>query len=495
MITLLKDLVKLIPSRSLGNVIKAKHPDIYNWVITETKNLSKTATISEKIHYLLQGKPDLICKYNHQKKFVPGKNTYGFCGAIAKCKCFREHAASNTRHLDYSVVAETRKKLWLEKYGVDNPVKNQEVQSKRKITLDTNKIKNSKILKTALKAAGYTKVVERVSSVVSPEFDQSEYVGCFRKNFYNWKCNICNNIFPDHVDYGRTPKCPVCYPKEKAAAEREIADWLASYNVKVELNIKSLVKPYEIDIWLPDYNIGIEHNGVYWHSTQFKSPTYHIEKTIAAKNASIKLIHVFSDEWEQKKDIVKSRILSLLKLSPTVYARKLSVKIISGSDYKSFTDTYHLQGHATATIKLGLVDENNQLHAIMSFSRSRYEQSEYELIRYCSKGTVVGGAGKLFSFFIKNYNPTTVVSYANRNWSDGAMYLQLGFTDCTTDQLNTGVFYFKNKKRYHRLSLSKKELVKQGGDPSKTGDQLIEEFGYLKIHDCGNLKLVWCKNS
>ena len=40
---------------------------------------------------------------------------------------------------------------------------------------------------------------------------------------------------------------------------------------------------------------------------------------------------------------------------------------------------------------------------------------------------VVGGAEKLFTHFIRTYNPTTVVSYCDKSKFTGKTYLNLGF--------------------------------------------------------------------
>ena len=49
----------------------------------------------------------------------------------------------------------------------------------------------------------------------------------------------------------------------------------------------------------------------------------------------------------------------------------------------------------------------------MTFSKPRFNnQYDYELIRFCSlKGfNVIGGASKLWKYFLKKYNPKSVIS-------------------------------------------------------------------------------------
>ena len=69
----------------------------------------------------------------------------------------------------------------------------------------------------------------------------------------------------------------------------------------------------------------------------------------------------------------------------------------------------------------------------MVFGSSRHfvgnGKTKYELIRFCNKinTNVIGGASKLFKYFIKNYNPNEIISYADKRWSNGMLYNILNF--------------------------------------------------------------------
>lgn len=93
-------------------------------------------------------------------------------------------------------------------------------------------------------------------------------------------------------------------------------------------NSKSIISPQELDIYLPDYKLAIEYNGLYWHSEQAGlDKNYHIDKTMTCEEKGIRLIHVFSDDWEFKKEIVKSRLRSILGFnSNRIGARKCTIK-------------------------------------------------------------------------------------------------------------------------------------------------------------------------
>lgn len=119
-------------------------------------------------------------------------------------------------------------------------------------------------------------------------------------------------------------------------------------------------------------------------------------------------------------------------------------------------------------------------------------EGEYELLRFCNKlnTNVLGGASKLFKHFIKEYNPTEIISYANCDISDGNLYNILGFKEVS----HTGINYWWVKdKRYHRSNFMKHKLVKEGFDSNKTEKQIMEDRGFNKIYGTGNLKYKYIK--
>jgi len=110
--------------------------------------------------------------------------------------------------------------------------------------------------------------------------------------------------------------------------------------------------------------------------------------------------------------------LNILNLNKnSIYGRNCSVELINNIEAKKFIDRYHIQGYYRAPIRLGL-KYNNKLVSIMTFGKNRIavgnKKEGYELIRYVSSDHVVGGASKLFKYFINNYNPTNITTYADR---------------------------------------------------------------------------------
>lgn len=87
------------------------------------------------------------------------------------------------------------------------------------------------------------------------------------------------------------------------------------YNGKIFTNNRTVLDSgKELDIYLPDIKLAIEFDGLYWHSDKFLDKNYHLRKTKECEEKEIHLIHIFEDEWINKKDIVKNKIIKLIYL-------------------------------------------------------------------------------------------------------------------------------------------------------------------------------------
>jgi len=121
---------------------------------------------------------------------------------------------------------------------------------------------------------------------------------------------------------------------------------------------------------------------------------------------------------------------------------------------------------------------------------------EYELLRFSTSKRVVGISGKLLSYFITNYNPTKIITYADRRWSIGNLYEKIGFTFIHNSVPNYWYFKVGEDRRWHRFNFRKDQLPKKLPifDPSLTEWENMQLNGYDRIWDCGNMKFEWNKS-
>ena len=236
-----------------------------------------------------------------------------------------------------------------------------------------------------------------------------------------------------------------------------------------------------------------------------------------------RIIHLWEDIYLTKPDLVESRILAILGKFTRLHARHCIIERIDKPTADRFLEINHLQGSVKAKFKYGLFlkaqylnrfemnifdDKNPQkinipmLIGVATFSGGRTMKvggrngkRSYELIRFASlRGyVVVGGMDKLLKAFIKDHEPDDIMSYVDRDWSDGRSYDILGFkkianslpqiffinfstlnreaTNCFTDE--TGDKYFKifNAGGVKYI----KEIIKKSSLETKE-DLVIVEF-------------------
>ncbi|MFA5153901.1 MAG: hypothetical protein WC554_15225 [Clostridia bacterium] len=340
-----------------------------------------------------------------------------------------------------------------------------------------------------------------INNVVAPRF--SDKIFMFKNEFKEppyCKNNNCKN----RVNFlkgsvGFTDFCDIHKNSYSSSnGEKEIVDYIKLFYIKdILTNYRKLGK--EIDIFLPKLNLGIEFNGMYWHSEEYKNKTHHLNKWKLCQKNNIKLITVWEDDWRDKQEIIKSIIKNQLSLTENkIYARKCVIKNVENKDKLKFLIDNHIQGNCQSSINLGLY-YNNELVSLMTFGKKRMimksksQENEYELLRFCNKlnTSVIGGASKLFSYFIEQYKPEIIVSYANLDISNGNLYEILGFLKQQT--ININYWWVKNGKRYHRSNFMKHKLVKEGADPNKTEKEIMLERKYVKLWGTGNLKYIWQK--
>ena len=277
--------------------------------------------------------------------------------------------------------------------------------------------------------------------------------------------------------------------------EKEIVEFVKlCYNNDIIENFKNLKK--ELDIYIPEKNLAIEFNGIYWHSEEYRDKNYHYDKYKLCQDNGIKLLTIWEDDWNNKKDIVKSIVLNALNKTPSkIYARKCKINTINYTEAKSFLEINHIQGNCSSSIRLGLY-YNDELVSLMTFGKKRNitnqksNKNEYELLRFCSKlnTNVVGGASKLFKYFTDNYLPNQVISYASCDISLGNLYERLNFKNIGHIGIN---YWWAKDKRYHRSNFMKHKLIKKGADSNKTESEIMREKGFVKIWGSGNNKWVW----
>lgn len=351
--------------------------------------------------------------------------------------------------------------------------------------------------KNADKAKYTTNKFKELCKAVHPNYilDKVDYSASQEK-----VCVICPihgefYAYPDALLQGKgCPKCGNHLSKGEDELYKILCDELGGDSVLK--NDRKFLNGLEIDILIPSKSIGIEFDGLRWHSEKFKNNKYyHLEKTEKCKESGIFLIHIFEDEWLFKKDIVIKKILNILGVNNSIriFARKCNCRKIDKDLAEEFLNKNHIQGFARSTIYLGCFFED-KLVGVMTFL---HREGIYELNRYATDNDyiIVGGASKLFKYFIKKYNPNEIKTFLDRRWGncENNLYNILGFKlEC----IGKPDYSYTNGhgKRIHKFSFRKQILHRKYGLPlAMTELEMSEKLGYYRIWDCGLFKYVWRK--
>lgn len=293
-------------------------------------------------------------------------------------------------------------------------------------------------------------------------------------------------------------------PTWTSKGENEIKEFIEGLGLEVfKGKNRSLLDGKEIDLVIPELKIGIEYNGLYFHTENMgKNSNYHINKTLSCNELGYRLIHIFEDEWMVNKELVKSKLRHILGKNDgeKIGARKTKIITIDKEIKSNFLNEFHIQGNDKSDIFYGAY-YNDILVGVMTFNSKRNmtknNNFEYELSRYSTrKDYIISGlASKMLKYFVNEYNPKSIISFADRRWTlDGKknMYTELGFE--LVKVLKPNYFYYNSKvsryKRYHKFSFGKNNLKKKYPeiDLTKTEFEITEELGFSKIWDCGLFK-------
>lgn len=410
----------------------------------------------------------------------------------------------------------------LEKRGVDNPSKSDEVKKKRKETFfirwgvdhptKTEKIKE-KIKETTIKNWGVDSpmksdiIKERTRLTNLEKWGTINNTSSDLFRMYNFKISkdpryvkyLGNNISLFRCEEGhlfelssdiyshrdKEHLCDICRPKNKSRKEIDLYEYICSiYDGEI---VQSYREGFEIDIYLPEIRIGIEFNGLYWHSELFKKKNYHLDKINYFKERGIRVIHIWEDDWESKGNIIRSQILNIIGSTPEkVGARNCEIIEINSSISNLFLSQNHIQGGTRSNVRLGLLYKN-ELVSVMTFDklegRNKMEEGGWNLSRFSNKinMSVNGSASKLLSYFIRNWKPKRIISYADKDWSVGDLYYKIGFKKLY--ETDPDYKYLVDNKRIHKSNFKKSKLK-----TILTEKEEMSNSGVLRVYDSGKIK-------
>ena len=410
----------------------------------------------------------------------------------------------------------------LKKYGVEIPTQSEEIQSKIRTTnLQRYGAENfnqsiygvRKSISDPDKADKFMKFKQNPAKYIHDNYDDvkvpvtklSEDLGVTDTPIYDILiANGCRDLASVKLSY----------------VEDEISTFIKSLlpGIKIIHNDGSVLSPMEIDLYVPDKHFGIECNPTITHNSSVRDPwgndpkpySYHKHKSICARDSGVFLFHVFGYEWTHHREIIESMIENILGCTEyKLYARNTYVCQISNDDCLRFLEDNHRQGGTYASVRLGLRDsKSNELVSVMTFNRMRStigktsnDTNAWELSRFCSKlhTSVIGGASKLFKYFVDNFDYSNIVSFSDIAHTRGSLYRTLGFEPVNESNPSYVWVDYMTDIALHRVQCRKSNMHRlfpnESIDLSKTERQIMEEHGYVRVYDSGTIRWEYKKKS
>ena len=270
----------------------------------------------------------------------------------------------------------------------------------------------------------------------------------------------------------------------------ELQEVITNTPIQREFVLDKFSYDFKVGDTLIEINPSSTHNSTWGlFGTKPHDKDYHRNKTAVAERNGYRCIHVW--DWDNF-----SAIIQLLTDRPSVYARKCEVREIDVPTAKEFISRNHIQGYARDTIRFGLYYKG-ELISVMTFGSPRYNKKyQYELVRYCSSWNVTGGVEKLFRYFVRKYNPESIISYCDRSKFTGDSYTRLGFDsmgECISKHwvsMKTGRHITDNLLRQRGFDqLLGQEYGKYGKGASN--EKLMLKHGFVEVYDAGQATYVW----
>lgn len=375
--------------------------------------------------------------------------------------------------LSESTVAK-RRQTSMQNWGVSNPSQHPDVQKKISETIRSKDCRNRTRV-TTLERFG-------VPYAMQSERGMSRYKQTIQEKYgvpYYCMTDDCRQSAGDII----------------SSINRAVGQRLNEFSIPYKFETR--LDNYSYDIQIQDSNILLEidptytHNAVGNHWGKGLDKYYHRDKSKLAEKYGYRCIHIF--DWDSI-----DKIVNMLKPKIPRYARNCEIVELDAEVVSTFEDLYHLQGRVRRQkICLGLY-LNNELIQVMTFGAPRYNKNyEWELLRLCSDSryAVVGGAEKLWKYFIHNYNPNSVISYCDVAKFSGQVYSRLGMI--LKNVVEPNKIWSKGGEMITGNLLLQRgydQLFHTNYGKGTDNEQLMLDHGWLPVYDCGQSVYEYLKS-
>lgn len=411
---------------------------------------------------------------------------------------------------DSKAIKEQRQNEMQKKYGVNNAFQSKDLmkyakEKSIKTLQEKYGVSHNFLIKSAVEKR---KIAKKEHYFANPEIIKD------RESLQKWITEFkkLHNAKPAYIDLKNELKCAystVCaivsnfrlksyFKTASSYLELSVEDFIQTLNIEYKKHDRTQIKPLELDFYFPKQKVAIEVNDIATHNSTrntagyckdeyVKDKNYHTNKSKICEESGIRLIHIWEYEWndDRQRPILENIIQNALGLNnKKIYARKLKIEIKESKAMREFFNTNNIQGFRPGKFAICLVDKNtNEVYMSYMMGSAFFGKGKYEweVIRGATKlgYTVVGGASKIWKYFLNTYKPKNCVYYIDYNYFNGNSLPYLGLKYLTT-QISFKNWWVKEQAIKNRQPSKNKEI----SEKYKTGE-------VLQVYNAGTKVYLW----
>lgn len=335
-------------NNQITNHIK-RHDDVLEFLKSSTSSKSEKSPM-ELLYLYQEGIEVPSCICGKERKY----HCQGYRPTCGKKSCINETREISKREFcmrNYGVKCVTQlesmkdksKETCLLKYGVDNITKSKDIIRKRK----ENNLKKWGVEDPISLKSIRGNESKRGLSKIQSSLPKGYVIIHSDHNFtYTLKCpknhefQVCKGNLGKKKKNG-TEICNQCNEYVGSMVEQEVFNYIQSiYPHNISRSNRKLISPFEIDMVLDDIKLCVEFNGDYWHSTKIvEDQYYHINKLNMCLVRGYKLLQIKENEWYNDKEMIKSKLKSVILNEPI----DINTKIFE-MDLSWYDDRFKLNG-------------------------------------------------------------------------------------------------------------------------------------------------------
>ena len=396
----------------------------------------------------------------------------------------------------------------LDRYGVDNYSKTESFQQKaQKTSIERYGVpyfiqseEGKKMLSIRNNTNYYNNVICRPDGEIEPLFSAEEYCQKTPMTQFKWRCKRCGSVFtgPQTITWnncaedGQVARCLKCHPVDigKSEKQREIIRFVnkVTQGAFVPEDRKHIC-PYKIDMLNEKLMLGIEFDGIYWHCHFNGNPDNHLAaKTDMCNQKGITLVHVFEDEWDERKKQCKAMLQQIISADSKAQFHNASVVHISEDECRKFLDenSYDIFSKPSR-FNYGLINEGKLIScmALSWFNNKALVTNICNSTSICTTQTYHMFIDFIRNKFSRTHSIQSIQMNIDNRWPQDTLMNELKFNEVKKTAPSFWLIDMNEGWKRKCKGVNKKVLNQYGSYTDNNRKQFMYDNNLTYIVDCG----------